>query len=62
MSLKDIHLKSTYRSSTDDILNEFYLPALKNMKRYDRAVGYYSTSLLIYALQGVRSIVVNEGG
>src|SRR5690554_3195682 len=61
MSLKDIALKSTYRSSSDDILKDFYLPALKKMKRYDRAVGYYSTSLLIYALQGVRSIVENEG-
>lgn len=61
MSLQDINIKSTYRSGTDNILNDFYIPVLKEMKKYDRAVGYFSTSLLIYALQGVRSIVENNG-
>lgn len=61
MSLKSIKIKSTYRSSKDNILNDFYIPVLEKMKSYDRAVGYFSSSLLIYALQGVRAIVKNNG-
>ncbi|MCP4987630.1 MAG: DEAD/DEAH box helicase family protein [Colwellia sp.] len=43
------------------MLKDFYIPALKHAKYYDRAVGYFSTSLLAYALKGISSIVKNDG-
>ena len=61
MSLKDLDLKSTYRTGKDNILKDFYIPVLESMKSYDRAVGYFSTSFLTYALQGIRSVVKNDG-
>lgn len=60
-SLIDLNLKSVYRTSSDDLLKDFYLPVLKHAKYYDRAVGYFSTSLLAYALKGISSIVSNDG-
>jgi len=60
-SLRDVELKSVYRSGKDDLLKDFYMPALKSAKYYDRAVGYFSTTLLAYALKGISSIVKNEG-
>lgn len=60
-NLKSLHIKSIYRSSTDNLLSDFYIPALSVAKYYDRAVGYFSTSLIAYALKGISSIVKNDG-
>jgi superfamily II DNA or RNA helicase len=60
-NLQNINLKSVYRSGKDDLLKDFYIPALKHAKYYDRAVGYFSTSLLAYALKGISSVVKNNG-
>ena len=60
-NLKSIELKSVYRSGKDNLLTDFYIPALKTAKFYDRAVGYFSTSLISYALKGISSIVRNGG-
>ena len=61
MNLKEINLKKVYRSGDDDILNDFYLPALKSSNRYDRAVGFFSTSILMYALAGISKLIQNDG-
>ncbi|WP_423186387.1 DEAD/DEAH box helicase family protein [Alishewanella sp. d11] len=61
MNFKDLNLKSVYRTSTDDLLKDFYIPAISVAKRYDRAVGYFSTSLLSYALKGISSFNYNQG-
>jgi len=61
MSLKDIVIKKVYRSGDDDILNDFYLPALKVSTSYDRAVGFFSTSILMYALAGITGLIQNDG-
>lgn len=60
-NLKSIQLKSVYRSGKDNLLKDFYIPALKTAKYYDRAVGFFSTSLISYALKGISSIIENEG-
>lgn len=60
-NLRDINFKLKYRSSDDDIVNNFYIPALKNSYKYKRAVGYFSSSALIDILKGIRGLVENEG-
>lgn len=40
-SFKDFCIKKEYRSNTDDIVNDFYLPLLTVSKGYDRAVGFF---------------------
>jgi len=59
--LKNLNLKSVYRTGSDDLLNDFYIPSLSVARNYDRAVGYFSTSLVAYALKGISSIVRNNG-
>lgn len=44
--LTDLHLQSDYRSGRDALLNDFYIPCLEEAIRYDRAVGFFSSSLL----------------
>lgn len=59
--LRDLTLKTVYRSESDNLLEDFYLPALKQSLRYDRAVGFFSATMLSYAAQGV-SALAERGG
>lgn len=59
--LTDIPLKSVYRSENDNILEEFYVPALMESIGYDRAVGYFSAAMLSYAAQGLTAFINNSG-
>lgn len=61
MTFKDLVLKKVYRSGEDNILSEFYIPALQKSVRYDRAVGFFSTSILMYALAGITGLIKNGG-
>jgi superfamily II DNA or RNA helicase len=59
--LRDFPFKQVYRSDTDHILRDFYVPALTESVSYDRAVGYFSASMLSYAAQGLSAFVENDG-
>ncbi|RWD39939.1 DEAD/DEAH box helicase family protein [Mesorhizobium sp.] len=59
--LRDLPLKSVYKSDTDNILDDFYFPALAVANRYDRAVGFFSAATLSYAAQAL-SCFVKRGG
>ncbi|RVK08928.1 DEAD/DEAH box helicase [Sinorhizobium medicae] len=59
--LRDLVLKPVYKSDTDNILVEFYLPALSTASRYDRAVGFFSAATLSYAAQALSNFVRNDG-
>ena len=41
MSLRDLKIEEEYRSTQDDIVNEFYIPLLKESISYKRAVGFF---------------------
>lgn len=41
MSFKDLELKAEYRSKFDNVVNDFYIPVLKESVRYRRAVGFF---------------------
>lgn len=61
MSFKELNIRDTYRSGEHGLLDDFYIPALSKAVTYDRAVGFFSTSLLIFALQGISKIISNNG-
>ncbi|MGH2079846.1 DEAD/DEAH box helicase family protein [Aerococcus urinaeequi] len=61
MTLKDIHLKLKYRSSLDIIHEDFYLPCLRESYRYDRAVGYFTSSSLSLLSKGLEVFLSNNG-
>lgn len=54
-------LKSTYSSEEDSIINDFYIPYLEESIAYDRAVGFFSASMLTYAAQGLSKFASNQG-
>lgn len=46
MSIRAFEFKEEYRSGYDDIVEDFFQPALSRSKQYWRAVGYFSSSAL----------------
>lgn len=61
MGLKDIHLKHCYDSDEDDILNDFYIPALENACKYYRLAGFFNSKSLAIAARGIQGLVKNDG-
>lgn len=61
MSFKDITLKKTYRTGENDVINEFLVPALNQSIEYDRAVGFFSSSVLVSLSKGISGLVKNNG-
>ena len=59
--LRDLQLKAVYKSDLDNILEDFYFPALSVANCYDRAVGFFSASTISYAAQAL-SVFVKNGG
>ena len=61
MNFTDIEIKEEYRSLQDDIVGEFYTPLLRCAKKYQRAVGFFSSSALIEISDGLAGLVKNGG-
>lgn len=61
MSLQDIKIKNEYRSFTDNMVNDFYIPVLEKATRYDRAVGFFSSTALIEITRGLAGLIRNKG-
>jgi superfamily II DNA or RNA helicase len=59
--LRNISAKAVYKSDQDNILEDFYFPALSVATSYDRAVGFFSGSTLSYAAQALSTFVQNGG-
>jgi superfamily II DNA or RNA helicase len=59
--LRDLVFKPVYRSDEDSILADFYIPALSQSISYDRAVGYFSSTMLSYAAQGIGALIEKQG-
>lgn len=62
MSFKNARFKAVYRTEEDNILEDFYVPALTQSVRYDRAVGFFSAGMLSYAAQGLSAFINNNNG
>ena len=61
MELLDIQFKPAYDSDEDDVLNEFYIPALSSSTRYRRLAGFFSSSALAVAARGIAGLIRNGG-
>lgn len=61
MGLRDIRLKRAYSSDTDDILHDFYVPALATSTEYWRLAGFFSSTSLAVAARGVVGLMRNGG-
>ena len=56
MGLRDLSLKQEYRSDTDDVVSEFFIPCLTNSIQYDRAVESISIKSLSTLTFGLGNI------
>lgn len=61
MDLRSLALKKAYSSDFDDILHDFYVPALERSSEYDRLAGFFSSSSLAVAARGILGLIRNEG-
>ena len=61
MSFRDIEIKTEYRSFSDNIINDFYIPLLSKATIYKRAVGFFSSSALIEISKGISGLIKNGG-
>ena len=63
MSYKDLNIKKSYETSGDKslLLKEFYIPFLSETKEYRRIAGYFSSSSLIVASEGIEGLLRNNG-
>lgn len=61
MDFQDIHIKDEYRSFKDNMVKDFYIPVLNESIRYDRAVGFFSSTSLIEITRGLAGLIKNNG-
>lgn len=60
-SFHDIPFKASYESGVDDLVQDFYIPVLECSASYDRIAGFFSSSSLAVAAQGVAGLIQNRG-
>jgi len=61
MSFKELSLKAAYDSDEDDVLNDFYIVVLSRSKEYYRLAGFFSSTVLAVAAEGIASFISNKG-
>lgn len=61
MTFLTLPLKHEYRSFEDNVVEDFYIPVLQRSVRYDRAVGFFSSTSLIEITRGLSGLIKNNG-
>lgn len=61
MALRDLHIKTSYNKIDDDIAKSFYLPCLENSAFYDRATGYFGSTIYLLCWDSLKTFVNNGG-
>jgi hypothetical protein len=56
MSLKSVPLKKAYSSDSDDILHDFYIPALSEAIEYDRIAGFFPLAAWLIGSNGGKGL------
>ena len=61
MGYESLNLLRGYKTNKNDVVQEFYLPVLKQSVLYKRAVGFFSSTALIELSKGIARLVKNGG-
>jgi superfamily II DNA or RNA helicase len=59
--LAGLDLKLSYHKGEDDVAGEFYLPCMARATTYDRAVGFFSSTIYVLAWPSLRQFVEAGG-
>jgi superfamily II DNA or RNA helicase len=60
-SLATLDLKYNYHKGEDDIAAQFYMPCMERSIAYDRAVGFFNSTIYIIAWHALKSFVARGG-
>jgi len=60
MELRSLDLAPYYRTGANDLVSDFYRPCLSVAQRYDRAVGYFTSSSLAAAASGLMPFIARD--
>lgn len=60
-TFQELNFKEHYDSQKDDLLNDFYIPALANTKKYRRVVGYFNSKSFASVAVGLKDFILNNG-
>ena len=60
-SLADLTLRTSYHKGRDDVAEEFYLPCMRRANEFDRAVGYFRSTVFIIAWPALRDFILRGG-
>nr|WP_295000911.1 DEAD/DEAH box helicase family protein [uncultured Methanobrevibacter sp.] len=60
-TFQELNFKEHYDSQKDNLLNDFYIPALANSKKYRRVVGYFNSKSLASVALGLKDFILNNG-
>lgn len=58
---RQLSLKTSYRKGEDDIAGAFYLPSMALARTYDRAVGFFNSTIYTIAWDSLLAFVRNGG-
>lgn len=61
MGLNELDIRAEYRPLIHKFADEFMIPALKKAIAYDRAVGFFSSSVLSNIAYGIEGLARNNG-
>ena len=59
--LSDRQWKIGYGSDEDNLITEFYIPALECALQYDRKAGFFNSSILSRVARGLGALLENQG-
>lgn len=59
--MEALDIKIKYTSERDNIIEEFYTPVLSNAIEYKRAVGYFTSNILVEYMTGLLDFYKNGG-
>ncbi len=62
MGFREIqNIQLSYNTLTDDVVADFYVPCLRRAVKYKRAVGFFSSGILLRISQGLGAFADNGG-
>ena len=61
MGFHELEIKKEYRSLLDSVAKDFYIPLLSRAVKYQRAVGFFSSTSLIEISKGIGELAKNGG-
>ena len=61
MTFRNLEIKRSYESDSEDLIETFYEPVLKCAVKYFRLAGFFSSSSLAVAARGMAQFIKNNG-